>query len=210
MRPIIDRTTIAILFAVLLTVGFTAATVAPAAATHNGGEESGITDAFTASDGGPLDALQGSISGLTARFSYWAGGLTGERPAAAESRDEAIQTFNQYNDSYVRYLNARDVHNGDVVEIRFKQNDEVATAYIVAEFNETSGDYESAQAVNSTSRAVDHKVTLRGMAADNAADELERFHDEFASENRDVTTKYISEMASKYKGKVDEPFTGSE
>lgn len=189
----------------LLVVALVASTaVAPVAADH--GEEADT--AFSNDETNWLDMAKGAASGISERVSYTVSSLFGgETQAADDSRDDAIQTFNQYNTTFVDYLNARGIHDGEVVKVTFVQNGERSTAFIVADYNTTSEEYDSAEAVKSTDRSVDHKIRLQGMAADNADDELERFHDDFAEPDTDITTKYASEMASKYARLIDEPFT---
>ena len=203
-----------ITLAFVLIVGLVGAAAAPVAATHNGGDDSGLSDALTPADDGGIsgipDTVRGLASGVYARASYAVSSIGGDTPAAEESRDDAVATFNQYNDTFVQYLNNRTVHNGEVVEVTFVQGDEEATAYIVGTYNDSTEQYESAEAVTTTDRTVDHEIELRGMAADRADEELERFHDEFAEPDEDITAKYASEMAAKYKGKIDEPFTGGD
>lgn len=196
-------------FAVLLVVGLVGAAVAPAAATHNDTDDGGLTDALSpAEEGNAFDTVKGAVKGYAARVSYKISSFRNDTPAAENSKQAALEEFNQNSANYVSYLNDRDVHNGEVVEIEFKQSGETATMYIVGDFNETTDQYDSAEAVNTTDRTVDHEITLRGMAADNAADELERFNDEFAEPGDDLTNSYVSEMAAKYGSSVDEPFTG--
>lgn len=205
MTRILNRTTIAITLAVLLTVGFTAATAMPAAAEHDGGDSGGVSDMLTPSDDGILATVYGSVAGITDRALYK---INGPDDSATENRDQAIQAFNQYNESFVAYANNRSIHEGDVVQMDCVIDGETATAYIVADYNDSLGEYTSAEAVTSTDRQVDHTVTLEANACDNAAEEIETFHDKFASQDKDVTRKYLAEMASKYKSTVDEPFTG--
>lgn len=195
--------------AVLLVAGLVGTAIVPAAATHDDTDDGGVADALSPTDEGtPIDTVRGAATGYLARAGYFVSSLRGDPPAAEDSKQDALETFNQYSGNYVSYLNDRDVHNGEVVEVTFRQNDETATMYIVGTYNDTSESYESAEAVNDTDRAVDHEIVLRGMAAENAADELERFNDEFASTTDDLTNRYVSEMAAKYGSTVDEPFTG--
>lgn len=196
-------------FAVLLVVGLVGAAVAPAAATHDDTDDGGLTDALSPTDeGSVVDTVQGAAKGYFARASYAVSSFGGDTPAAEESKQDALEEFNANSGNYVAYLNNRDVHNGEVVQVDFQQNGETETMYIAGTYNDSSGEYESAEAVNTTDRTVDHQLTLRGMAAENAAGELERFNDEFAAPGNDLTNKYVSEMAAKYGSTVDEPFTG--
>lgn len=203
MTRLITRTTIAILLAVLLTVGFTVATVAPAAAEHDP-DDSGLADALQPSDDGLLATAFGALAGVD-RAIY---AIRGPDDTAEENRDAAVKNFNQHSADFVRYANDRDLHEGEVVQVDCTVDGETATAYIVADFNDSTNEYESAAAVTSTDRDVNHTVELRKNACDNAAGEIEYFHDTFADDDRDVTRKYMSKMASKYAGNIDEPFMG--
>jgi hypothetical protein len=187
----------------ILVVALLAGAAAPAAAEHDDGDSSTLGEVLDA----PADALgyaRGLAEGALSRASY---AINGPEDDAATNRDDAIDAFNQHNTSLIQYANARNVHEGEVARIDCTIEDETATAYIVADYNSTSGEYESAKAVTSTDRTVDHTVELRGAACDNAAAEIERFDEEFASQDKDVTKRYLAQMASKYGGSVDEPFT---
>ena len=191
-----------IALSVLLVVALAAGAAAPAAADHN--DSSSLGDALEPSDDGYLAAALGLL-GATDRARY---AVFGPEDNATENRDAAIETFNQYNESFVSYANARDIHEGEVLRVDCTVDGETATGYIVATYNSTSEEYESAKAVTSTDRTVDHEITLQKNACDNAASELEHFYDEYASQDKDVTRKYMTKMASKYKGNVEEPFVG--
>lgn len=186
----------------LLVFALTAGAAAPAAADHD--NSSSLADGLQPSDDGLLGAALGLLGGVD-RAKY---AIFGPDDSAAENRDAAINEFNQHNESFVAYANNRSIHEGDVLQIDCVIDGETATGYIVATYNDSSEAYESAEAVETTDRTADHTIELRKNACDNAADELERFHADFASEDKDVTRKYMAEMASKYKGNVDEPFTG--
>lgn len=186
----------------VLVFALTAGATAPAAADHD--NSSSVSDALQPSDDGIVAAVLGTIGGATDRASYV---VFGPEDDAAENRDAAIQTFNQYNESYISFANNRSIHEGEVVQVDCVIDGETATGYIVSNYNDSSEAYESAKAVKSTDRSVDHQITLRKNACDNAADELEYFYDEFASQDKDVTRRYMAEMAGKYRGNIDEPFT---
>jgi hypothetical protein len=109
-----------------------------------------------------------------------------------------MQAFNERSESFVTYANDRNVSGGEVVQITFDQTDAEESVYLVAEYNETSNAYDSAAMVNTTDRSVDETVTVSGMAADNAADEIEAFHSEFVEDNEDVTTSWLASKWAAY------------
>lgn len=199
-RPLTATTLTAVLVIALV------AGAAPAAAEHDSGDASTLDDVLDAPTDYVAAAFAAAEGGL-ARASY---AISGPDDDAAANRDAAIETFNEYNTTLVEYANARDVHEGEVVQIDCTIGDETATAYIVAPYNTTSGAYESAEAVTSTDRTVDHTVALRGPACDNAAAEIETFHDKFAEPDKNVTRGYLVKKGTQYGSHVDEPFTGGD
>lgn len=186
------------------------AAAAPVVAKHN--DDDSLSDAFAADDDDRLGTIIGFASGLTDRIGYQARNLVNDAPAAEENRDDAIEAFNSNSESLINWSNDRGVSSNqatEVAEVTFAQNGEDATMYVVWEYNETAGEYISAEAVSETDRDVDYEIRLEAMAAENAAEEIEYFANEFAEPNENVTSAYISEMATKYASDVDEPFTES-
>ncbi|MEF8856880.1 MAG: hypothetical protein V5A16_05600 [Haloplanus sp.] len=198
--------------AVLLVVALVAGAAAPAAATHN--DDSDDNSAFDALFGGEDDegglataasvanGVRGFVEGGVQRTRWKLPLFAPETSSAAESANATMAEFNDHSADYVAYANARNVSGGEVVAITFEQNGETETIYLVANYNHSSDEYESAEMVADTDRSVDETVTLDDMAAENAPDELDRFHSEFAEPNEDVTPRYTGEMASKYRSDV--------
>lgn len=200
-----NRQPTAVLIALLLAAALVGAAVAPAAATHDGADEDGgLSDALSADDGGYLSAAANWASGFTARVSH---AISGPEHTATESRDAMVEAFNEHNDSLVADANDRDVHEGDVARVDCTLEGETATAYIVADYNSSTGQYDSAQAVTSTERSVDHDIVLSSNACDNAADEIETFHDTFAATGDDVSAAYLSRVGGEYGDNIQQPFT---
>lgn len=195
----------AILLSVLLVTSLVGAAAAPAAASHDGGDDEGIFEQMTPDDDGYVSAAISYGSGYLGRVSYW---VSGPENSAEESRDAMMEAFNTRNESFLSYANDRGLHQGEVVQVDCELEDETATAYLVADYNATSDEYETARFVRSTNRTVDHEVVLKKGACDNAAEEIEGFHDEFVAEDRNITTSYVSKMAGKYSSSIEEPFTG--
>lgn len=196
----------AILLSVLLVTALVGAAAAPAAATHDGGDE-GIFEQITPDDDGVVSSVISYGSGYLGRVSYW---VSGPENSAEESRDAMMQAFNERNESFIRYANDRGLHQGEVVQVDCELEGETATAYLVATYNSTSGEYENASFVRSTSRSVDHEVVLQKSACDNAGEEIETFHKTFVAEDRNVTRSYLSKMAGKYGDNIEQPFTGGD
>lgn len=183
----------------------TTAAVAPAAADHDPDDDSGgLGDALSA-PANALDFIIGFGGGGIDRVSY---AINGPNDDADTNRDDLQTEFNTHNTTLREYANARDIHEGEVAQIDCTIDGDTATLYLVADYNNSSSEYESVEAVQTTDRDVDHTVTLRGMACDNAAGEIDAFVDAYAEPGNDVDSRYAGRMASKYKGKIDEPFTG--
>lgn len=131
-----------------------------------------------------------------------------DQEAAESDRGDLQATFNANNQSIENYTNARFSGNAsewDVIAIHHVRDDGEATHYLVATSNNST--FSNAQMVNSTDRAVDKEVTLRGYASDNAHNELDHFISEFVAEDRSINRSYLKELATEYSGYVDEPFT---
>jgi ribosomal protein S6 len=144
--------------------------------------------------------IAGAASGTLARLTD-----RGTDQTASEAADSAQSEFNANNQTIQSYINARATasEDADVLKLTFEIDDESATRYVVADVNGTDGSYENASMVVSTSREVDESCTLEEQAADNAADELGTFVEEFASEDENLSAGYQGRMASQYAGEVD-------
>lgn len=199
-----NRQPTAVLIALLLAATLVGAAVAPATASHAADEGGGLSDALSADDGGYLSAAANWASGFTSRVSH---AISGPEHTATESRDAMVEAFNEHNDSLVSYANDRGIHEEEVARVDCTLEGETATAYIVADYNSTAGQYDSAQAVTSTDRSVDHDIVLSSNACDNAADEIETFHEEFAATGDDVSAAYLSRVGGEYGDNIQQPFT---
>jgi hypothetical protein len=195
--------------ATLAVLALLAGAAAPAAANHDATtQDEGLADSlFGTSDSNDTglvgqaqrvaSGLYGAASGTVDRALYEA--PFGPEPDSAEANaDDTMQAFNEHSSDFVAYANDRNVSGGEVVQITFDQRDAEETIYLVAEYNQTSDQYDSAQMVNTTDRTVDETVTVSGMAADNAAEEIEAFHSEFVESNADVTTSWLAKQWAAY------------
>lgn len=198
-----------IVLAGLLVVTLIGATAAPAGAAHeNDDVNTGLGDALSPDNDSRTAALLGAAEGSADRAFHGVSSLLGDAPSANDSATDAVAAFNDHSETFVEYANARNISEGEVLAIEFQQDGTTETVYIVANYSD--GAYQSAEAVHDTDREVNHEVTLEGMAAAKAAEEIDRFYDEFAAPGEDPTRRYTSELATKYAGKVDEPFTGGD
>jgi hypothetical protein len=195
--------------ATLAVLALLAGAAAPAAANHDSTtEETGIADSLFGTSDSDDDGLVGQAQRVVGGF-YGAatGGLDralyespfGPEPDSAEQNaEDTMQAFNDHSGDFVDYANDRNVSGGEVVQITFDQTDASETIYLVAEYNQSSDQYDSAQMVNTTDRSVDETVTVSGMAADNAAAEIKAFHSEFVADNEDVTTSWLAKQWAAY------------
>ena len=193
---------VAIILAVAIgTAGFAFAT-APAAASHEDDDTGAFDALFDEEDDGLIETVRAAASGLYERVTYAT--PFGDDPDDAEANAEAaMEAFNENSEDFVEYANERDVNGVETVAVTFVQGDEEATVVLVAEYNETAHAYDSAEVVTAEDYdgdvdETDEYVEVEGMAADNAADEIDRFHDEYAADGDNVTTSYMTEMATKY------------
>lgn len=203
---------------VLLTAALTGAAVAPAAASHDGGETDTLSDLFTTSDDGFVATTKAVAKGLGERFGYGAASLNpfADKTSAGEYANDTTTVVNQNSGELVQHANQRDVagwfahysdrSNGvDVVEITFTGEDDTTTKrYLVAQYNSTSDQYDSVEMVSDTTHSVDETATLEPRASANAADDIETFLDEYQPSD-DVKKSYRRGMAAKYSGAVESP-----
>jgi hypothetical protein len=213
-----SRRTITIVLAVLITLGFTAAAVAPAAASHDGGDNDTLSDLFTTSDDGTYETVKAVAGGIGARFSHGLSSINpfSDPPPASDFANETSDVFNQHSTELVQHANQRDVagwfahysdrsNDVDVVAVTFTDaNGGESTRYLVAEYNATSGEYESVKMVSDTQHTVDEPVKLGPRASEHAAGDLDEFLGEYQPGD-DLTKSYRRGMAAKYSGDVESP-----
>ena len=192
--------------ATLAVLALLAGAAAPAAANHDSTtQDEGLADSLfgtsDSNDTSVLDTVSAAIgvaSGTLDRARYQYSPFGPEPDSAEANAEDTMQAFNENAGDFVAYANDRNVSGGEVVQITFDQNDAEETIYLVAAYNQTSDSYESAAMVNTTDRSVDETVSVSGMAADNAADEIEAFHETFVDPNDDVTTSWLAKQWAAY------------
>jgi hypothetical protein len=197
--------------ATLAVLALLAGAAAPAAANHDTTtQDEGLADSlFGTSDSnetGVIDTVSAAIgvaSGTLDRARYQYSPFGPEPDSAEQNAEDTMQAFNEHSGDFVDYANDRNVSGSEVVEITFEQADDPETIYLVAAYNQTSNEYDSAAMVNTTDRSVDETVSVSGMAADNAADEIEAFHETFVDPNDDVTTSWLAKQWAAYNEDLD-------
>lgn len=187
----------------------TSLAIAPAAASHNDGDESFIDGLRDDEEDNWRAATGALISGYWDRGSYYLSvkSARGDGPPAANESAEEFQTyFNNHSQELVNYTNDRDVGSEDyeVFRIRFEQEGEQETVYLVANYNTTAEAYDNASVVDDTDREVDERITLEDYAAANAAEELGYFYENYVAENETAGTAYEKRLAGRYNGDVDQ------
>lgn len=168
-------------------------------------------DAAAAEDPGVLDQVSAAMTGFRGAMEGWveqqrydseeADGVD----AAAQSLTESInaQSSAEAPDGAVtwsEYLNSRVTADEDVqiVQVDMHMDGESETRYIIADYNTTDSTYDSVTAVSTTDRDVDRSVTLCGMAADQASEEVDAVVDGFISSDSMLTIDEISRLNSQY------------
>lgn len=156
-------------------------------------------------DTGIEESTETIVEGLLDQAAYVVTSATplGGEPDAAASAQWFQTAFNSRKQSFVAYANTRTSATKalDVVAIRFQQDGESESVYIVATVADSQ--YETAHIVDSTQRPIDESVTVRGYAAANAANELAAFHDHYVITDKEPGTAYVTCLAVKYGGSVD-------
>jgi hypothetical protein len=156
-----------------------------------------------------VDTILAFVNGKATKYNPLA-----DRPDksnAAQYRDTVKKTFNENNEPLQNWTNDRvnAAEDGDVARIKFTdKSGNSEWLFVVADVNESTGEYENARALNltefkKTDREVDLNYRLSPYASRNLDGELETFVDEFAEPNEDLTRDYVSGWAGEYGGEVE-------
>lgn len=154
------------------------------------------------------------------RFGYWARSKTpsfvsetfpalgNEKTAQGEA--DAVQSYwNKRNATLLEWANTRkNWSENNTVELVWSLEGETATKYL--EVNATNGNLTRAEIVTSTDRTVDHDVELCGYAAASSRQEIERFVEEIAEPDKNVTAADRARLGTKYSGHVETSLYPSE
>jgi hypothetical protein len=182
--------------------GLTVVITAEPAAGHAGHEDPSMLDQLSEADSDAIFAgLAGRISGaINARLAW----LSGDETTSSDACGNLQAEFNSHNTTITDWANARtNATTGlDTLAITCDTSDETATVYLTAEVDTTSGNYTNAQVVDATDREPDAECRLEEDSADNAADELATFVEEFAAPGEDVTESFTQRLAAQYTGDV--------
>jgi len=164
-------------------------------------------------DSGMFSTFKAAVSGFIDRNRAAArAALTGGE-LAGTSADNLESVWNENTTVLLTWANERSTATteADVLKLRIKgAQDSAVTRYVIADANETTGDYEAVGMVDSIDDmdlSVDEGCTLEGHAARNADAELAQFITEYAEPNEDVTQPYLAELGSEYAGDVDCTFS---
>lgn len=199
-----DRRMVAVLLAVL--VGLSA--TAPFVGTVQADSHTVLDDVLETDGEGPgFMEYVAYAMGLSDRYNP-AG--RPEKATADVYAENTMETFNNRSDSLRLWVNGRAnvTEEWDVIRVKF--TDESGNSewmFIVSNVNTSTGDIESTRAMNltafkDTGREYDKTYSLDPFASRHADEELERFYDRFAEENRDMKKPYLYSMAGKYQNSV--------
>jgi len=152
--------------------------------------------------------LDRAMYSLESRF-----GSSEETVSASEVATSLSDDLNTHADAYEAYLNeftgASTAY--DSIRYRVMLDGETATRYIVANVTDVGGEsaYQDLRAVNGTTydglnRTVDESMTLCGIAAANAADDLRKFREEYVATNTSIREdpSLLAELRARNTGDV--------
>lgn len=163
---------------------------------------------------GGLDGVRGWLAGLSARTGA---GIASSLPDSVcqnvpvcpeeqSASDElaAVQTYyNGHNATFETYVTNRTNSTAEqTVEVTLVIDDAAATNYLLVN-STNSGIATQMVSTKPSNRTVTETVTVCGIGARNAREELETFHDEFAEPNKNVSTNYLGKMRAKYGESTD-------
>jgi len=132
---------------------------------------------------------------------------------AGTSADRVEATWNDNTTVLLNWANNRMTASTelDVLKLRFEgAQDSEAVRYVIADVNETTGEYEAVGIVDSVEDmdlTVDEGCTLSDHAARNADAELAHFINEYAAQGENITDPYRAELKAEYFGTVDCTFS---
>jgi hypothetical protein len=162
-------------------------------------------------DGGFIDSLLNGdafeqamsiVDGATARAGDWSP-FDGYGDAD-ENLQAAMSAYNESSDAFLAELNSKNLSDGqEVVRVTCTTGDESATAYLIGEYNSSTGDYDNAYATTATEREPDEYVILEDAACQNAADEIDHYADEYATTDDDPGAAYWNRLKTRYVGSVE-------
>lgn len=165
-----------------------------------------------------IDATKSAVLGIVDRVKYEVSTRTAtvnplvdedDTPSVTELADEFENVFNLNNETLAEYVNVRaDRHDinaidyeNESIHIEFEFEDEVDDRYIIADVDD-DGNFENIRIVadEPDSHEVAHALKLEGYAAYNAADELDRFVDEYAEDGNDIDRTIVNRIVQQYAG----------
>lgn len=176
--------------ALAVTVGLAGLSTSAAA------EQGGFYDLMDSADG-TLDKGFASLKGAAGRLF-----ADEDKRTAGKAARETTDVFNANSSTLVTYANdqlgsSREKTSYDTIRVEFSK-EKTAKRWIVADVDENNA-FAAANMVDSKpEREIDHWVKLEKLAASDAPDELERFVDQYATENRPIDAKLQGRFAGRY------------
>jgi len=141
--------------------------------------------------------VQGLVFGIEERISI---GDDEDTDGIDSHVTAAVTEFQDHQTDWVSYVNDRGLGSADrqVLALTFECAGEARTRYVIADYDEGAEEYASVSIVSSTDRTADASATLRDLAVENAADELQELHEEYIGPNEDIPRSHFSELAGQY------------
>lgn len=179
-------------------------------------QESSIWDSFDAEDDDisvleRVSIANAEIMATLDKLQYRAASVTTDESGADRAdryANDFTDTYAEHNETLESYANSRFSGNAseyDVIALEFAAADETTTRYLVADANDSTGNFSNSEIVNTTDRSVDYTVGFEEYAAKNAASELEYFATEYAAEDKDIDRALLTRMGKRYAGDIDLP-----
>lgn len=171
----------------------------PVTASHEDDEP--IGDFLAESDS--WSKLSGSASGAYERLF-----ADESESSAATLADDTTTVFNQNASTLFAYANdrlstSRSKADLDVIRVEWHKDDETAKRWIVATVDSENTFVDATMTDTRPDREQDHFVELEALAADQSANELEHFIDEYANPGEPIDPTYEGRLAGKYGADVD-------
>ncbi|ELZ14409.1 hypothetical protein C478_07287 [Natrinema thermotolerans DSM 11552] len=217
----------------LVSAGLFGVATTPVAADH---QEGGITDGLITSesdnssdgwlpgwvpDAPSMDVTQAAASGWMDRVTHSTTSFLGLGGSGPSAEEVATNVADEYNNNSAAYESWADEHAGvyaghDTVEITFKTGGDTATRYLTADIVTENGSetYANSSVVKSIpdDRTVDETVTVSGLAAENAASELETLRTEYIETGETIQRNdaTVVKMWATYSGDIEASILGGD
>lgn len=210
----------------VMTAGFSGAVTAaeddsPMAGIFSDDEDDGIGATISEKATGAVAWGLSTANSVSHDIKVWNAERQGETLSTPEEEAQNFQTkFNNNSQTLVDDWNSKNYpasENYDVLAVNWKHNDETATRYIVASYNSTNDNWDSAEVVETTDKEVDRTITMCGPLVEpldsdkmTSTELLGEYITEYAETGDRIENdnSYVKELGKDYAGHINSDMSG--